>query len=261
MTSRERAVSFLRATHPRAVDQVESFPWGALYVTPTLPRIWDANFAVVERWDAGVADLLRELERAQGGAGFAHRRTVVVDEELAGRLWPEIGARGDGYSSRYLLMEHARPPDRPADTSIEVLGLGDVDWALGRQALMAGEYDDDLDTIRQLVELDRRLTGAMNVRHLGAFVDGDIAAYAALYLEDGVAQVEDVATLPAYRGRGLARGVVLHAVAEARRNGAELVFLVTAEADWPKHLYMRLGFDSIGVEHVFGRPPRDDSDL
>ena len=96
-------------------------------------------------------------------------------------------------------------------------------------------------------------------RYFAAVVDGQVASYAGVYLEDGVAQIEDVATLPAYRNRGLARSVVLHAAAEARRAGAELVFLVADDADWPKDLYVRLGFDAVGVEHVFGRSGRQHS--
>ena len=92
-----------------------------------------------------------------------------------------------------------------------------------------------------------------------SFVDGGIASYAGLYLDGTVGQIEDVATLPTYRDRGLARAVVLRAVAEARQAGAELVFLVAAEEDWPKELYRRLGFDAIGVEHVVARPAEHDS--
>ncbi len=73
------------------------------------------------------------------------------------------------------------------------------------------------------------------------------------------AQIEDVATLPVYRSRGLSRAVVLHAVVEARRSGAELIFLVADESDWPKELYGRLGYDAIGAEHVAGRSAAGDS--
>jgi ribosomal protein S18 acetylase RimI-like enzyme len=120
-------------------------------------------------------------------------------------------------------------------------------------------YGDDAELARQLIELDRRLADAIDVRHYAAFVEGEVAAYAALYLEGAVAQIEDVATLPAHRGQGLARAVVLHAVSEARRAGAELVFLVADGADWPQELYRRLGFDAIGAEHMVGRLDRHDS--
>ncbi len=112
---------------------------------------------------------------------------------------------------------------------------------------------------RQLLELDRRLARAMDVRHLAAVVDGKVVSYAGLYLEDGVAQIEDVATLPPFRNRGLARAVVLHAMEQAYRARAEPVFLVADAGDWPQQLYGRLGFDAIGVEHVFGRSARQHS--
>jgi len=154
-------------------------------------------------------------------------------------------------------MAQRRPPDREPDPEVEVLGVDDTDWANGRRAMIATEpfgHDDELGA--QLVELDRRLARSMEVRHYAAVIDGEIASYAGLYLEGDVAQIEDVATLERFRGRGLARAVVLQAAVEARRAGAELVFLVADEADWPRDLYGRLGFDPIGTEHVFGRSGR-----
>ena len=58
-----------------------------------------------------------------------------------------------------------------------------------------------------------------------------------------VAQVEDVGTLEEFRGKGVARNIVLRAVDEARAAGASLVFLFADANDWPQHLYGRLGFD------------------
>jgi GNAT superfamily N-acetyltransferase len=257
VTDAERAAAFLRETYLRRVERVDSHPWGEVVSTPSLPRVWDANFALVERWDGSAADLRDELESVQRQAGFTHRRSAILDGRLAGRLWADLVALGWEFTSRYVVMAHRRPPDREPDPAIEVLGVGETDWANGRRAMIATEpfgHDDDLGA--QLVELDRRLARSMEVRHLAAVVDGEVASYAGLYVEDGVAQIEDVATLQEFRGRGLARAVVLRAVEEARRAGAELTFLVADEADWPQQLYARLGFDPIGAEHVFGRSGR-----
>jgi len=254
VTEHERAAAFLVETYRRRVERIESFPWGELVVTPSLRRVYDANFAIVRRWDGTADELAREVDAAQARQGFAHRKTVLPDEDLADRLWPEISKQGWEYASRYLMMAHHREPDRPADPAIEILGVGNVDWASGRRAMIVLEgHGEDPEVVRQLLELDRQLVATMDVRHLAAVVDGEVASFAGLYIEGGVAQIEDVATLPAYRGRGLARAVVLGGLAEARRAGAELVFLVADEDDWPKELYTRLGFDPIGVEHVFGR--------
>lgn len=264
MTDAERAAAFLCESYRRRVERVERLPWGELVVTPSLPRVYDANFAIVDAWGGTAGELEREMDRVQGEAGFAHRKTVLPDEKLADRLWPAVSRQGWGFTSRYLVMAQRREPDRPADGRIDVVGVGPEDWARGRQAMIelegyGREHASDSEVVRQLLELDRRLAHAMDVRHLAAVVSGRVAAYAGLYLEGDIAQVEDVATLPPYRSRGLARAVVLHAVTEARRAGAELVFLVADEDDWPKDLYTRLGFDPIGVEHVFGRSGRHHS--
>jgi predicted N-acetyltransferase YhbS len=47
---------------------------------------------------------------------------------------------------------------------------------------------------------------------------------------------------------------VLRAVEEARRAGADLVFLVADDKDWPKQLYARLGFEPVGLAYKFIRP-------
>jgi hypothetical protein len=39
---------------------------------------------------------------------------------------------------------------------------------------------------------------------------------------------------------------VLRAAGEARAEGADLVFLVADGDDWPKELYRKLGFDTVG---------------
>ena len=91
MTDRERAVAFLREIYRHCADRVETYAWGELVVTPSLPRVYDANFALVDRWDGDGVDLHGELDRSQGEHDFGHRKVVSHDEsdwpkELYGRL-------------------------------------------------------------------------------------------------------------------------------------------------------------------------------
>ena len=67
------------------------------------------------------------------------------------------------------------------------------------------------------------------------------------------AEIDDVLTLPDHRGRGYASALVLEAVARAREAGADLVYLEAAEDDWPQHLYVRLGFETVGRIHEHSR--------
>ena len=68
-----------------------------------------------------------------------------------------------------------------------------------------------------------------------------------------MAEIDDVETHEAYRGRGYATAILQRAIDEARAAGADLVFLVTDADDWPQHLYRRLGFETVATEVVFGR--------
>jgi RimJ/RimL family protein N-acetyltransferase len=63
-----------------------------------------------------------------------------------------------------------------------------------------------------------------------------------------VAQIEDVNTLPRFRGRGLGRAIVQHAMEDARATN-EIVYLEALAEDWPRELYARLGFDVVGERH------------
>jgi predicted GNAT family acetyltransferase len=70
-----------------------------------------------------------------------------------------------------------------------------------------------------------------------------------------VAQIETVDTLEEYRGRGLARSLVLAATDAALAAGADLVLIVADDDDWPKELYSKLGFDPAGRFWQFTLPP------
>jgi predicted GNAT family acetyltransferase len=98
------------------------------------------------------------------------------------------------------------------------------------------------------------MSEALPTRLFAAEVDGKLVAHAELYSHDGVGQVEDLVTLEPYRGRGLARALVLRAAAESRAAGNDLTFLVADADDWPHRLYERLGFETVGRYERFLKP-------
>jgi len=107
------------------------------------------------------------------------------------------------------------------------------------------------EVAEQLAAWKTRIAG--DVRFFAVLEDGEPVAATDLYLSDGDAQVEDVATVEAHRGRGHATAVVQRAVDEAQAAGADFVFLVADSEDWPRHLYGQLGFDVAGGYWKFFR--------
>jgi ribosomal protein S18 acetylase RimI-like enzyme len=152
-------------------------------------------------------------------------------------------------------MVAAREPDRDVDLSqAEEVSHEELEpvWA---EANRADGHIDDEDVIRELAEGKQVLASAIDVRFFGARADGEIGAYCELYSVEGTGQIENVLTLERHRGRGLARALVLRALAASREAGNELTFLLANRDDWPKKLYRKLGFDEVGLIYDFVIPP------
>ncbi|MGX5696469.1 ribosomal protein S18-alanine N-acetyltransferase [Agromyces soli] len=86
--------------------------------------------------------------------------------------------------------------------------------------------------------------------------DAPLRGYAGLLAPAGSGQgdIQTIAVDPAFRGAGLGRALMLALLAEARRRGAELVFLeVRADNPVARGLYASLGFAEIGVRPRYYR--------
>jgi ribosomal protein S18 acetylase RimI-like enzyme len=254
VTELERALDFMRGVNERRAGRIERLPYGAALFSDDLPTIWDGNLVIADRWDGTAAELRDEVERIQGGAGLRHRKLVVYDQELGAGLEAGFAALDWPFRNRYAVMARRRPPDRVAEGGV-AQGIDDeVFETAKREALQEEPYGSDEEVVAGLLELDRRTAATTSVRRFGAFVDGEPASYCELRSDGRTGQIEDVATVPRFRNRGLARASVLAAADAARATGHDLVFLVADAADWPIELYRRLGFDEIGSERSFGRP-------
>jgi predicted GNAT family acetyltransferase len=113
----------------------------------------------------------------------------------------------------------------------------------------------DEGVVQEVVSAGEVGARAGNARFFVVREDGRPVAAAQLNSDGRLAEVDDVATLPAFQGRGFGSAVTMRAVEEALAAGHELVFLVADDEDWPKDLYARLGFETIGHTWSFLRTP------
>ncbi len=96
--------------------------------------------------------------------------------------------------------------------------------------------------------------------------NGEVVSYGGLYVTPpadgfcGEGSITNIATLPAYRGKGYA-GCVLRAIlAAAEDAGAETLFLEVRVSNAPAiRLYERYGFEDVGRRKNFYRQPREDA--
>lgn len=226
-------------------------PLGHGTLTPELPAPHDSNFLFIDRArDAGEA--VAEADRILGGAGRSHRVIVTFDEELGERLRPEFNTLG-WRTQRHIFMAQRRVPEKIADRSI----VREVDQAAlrpGRKQRILAEPWGNPELAEQILDAKILLADRADTRFFAVTVDDEVVAWTDLYIGNDIAQVEDVATLEEHRGKGYATAVVLRAVDEARSSGADIVYLVADDEDWPKEWYRRLGFDVVGRIYKFIAP-------
>jgi ribosomal protein S18 acetylase RimI-like enzyme len=239
-----RAYAFLDRAD-MAGERTESSSVGTAVFNDDLPKRLDSNFLRVER-ETDPETVREEAER------LGRRMIFVPDSELGERLVPHFEER-DWRVNRVVVMTQRREPEREADLSL-VTEVEEPDLREARHRVVTGQPWSRPEIMAQLFAGKELIGRRVRARFFAAVVDGEVVSYTDLYQDGAEAQVEDVGTLHEYRGRGYASAVVLAAIAEARKGGAEFVFLVADYEDWPKELYRRLGFDELGYYVKFIAP-------
>jgi GNAT superfamily N-acetyltransferase len=255
MTELERCLALLKEIDHKAARREVPFRFGTAYLHDELPKVWSRNYVSLERDLESLTPGLvsSEADRVLGEAGITPRKVEVLDAEVGDRLAPGLAKLG-WRAECDVIMVAAREPDHDVDPSVvEEVGRDALEpvWA------EAQSTDSDVggeDVIRQLAEGKRVLESAIGARFFAARADGEIGAYCELYSGSGTGQIENVLTLERFRNRGLARALVLRALAESRTAGNDVSFLLADRDDWPKELYRKLGFDEIGFVYDFVVP-------
>ncbi|MBO1418491.1 GNAT family N-acetyltransferase [Streptomyces sp. FH025] len=159
-------------------------------------------------------------------AGYERSTAVVLIRDTAGCELPE-------------------PAARPTE-------FAELRAAVRRQQ---SEWYAEEELGRQLTDRRAaRLRGADQVYFLAARTpDGEVAAWADLYLDPavGLAQVEDLVTDSRHRGAGHGDTLLAIGLALAAAAGIPQLFLLADAADWPREWYGRRGFTEIGRSHSF----------
>ncbi len=253
-----RASAHLRAQAIRRAAEVVEGPPGLIGVFDSEWPVSHLSNRVLVTADleAGVpsADVLDFADSAFAGRGLTHRKIDVLDDGLGRHLGPDLVQAGYE-ASPVLIMVTSRAPGRPPpDVRVEVVDEAEIRRLVAKGwRIEAADFTDE--TVRQLVDRRDALDRAGAVTRLAVrdpATDAPVAK-ADLLVIDGVAEVDDVLTLPDHRGRGYASALVIEAVARALAGGADLVYLEAAEDDWPKELYGRLGFTTVGSVHEHTR--------
>jgi ribosomal protein S18 acetylase RimI-like enzyme len=236
-----RAFAFMRRGD-MAGTRTEPMAVGTAVFDERLPTRWDSNYLLVER-EATADEVAAEVERLR------RPQAIVPDEEFGAALAPAMAER-PFIVVRHVVMVHRRPPDRTPDLA-RVREVDHTALRPLRTRLILAQQWGSPETAEALLDAKPLIAERLTARFFAVYEGDDVVALTDLYHDGPEAQIEDVATAPEHRNRGHASAVVLRAVEEARAAGAEFVFLVADDEDWPKDWYAKLGFDTVGRYYKF----------
>jgi ribosomal protein S18 acetylase RimI-like enzyme len=211
------------------------FPGGVAYFNEELPLVWDVNFV---RVDHPAVDLVATVERLQDGLG--HRKVLIEDPLLVEAHGPELIGRG--YARRGLVAL-AREPGGELDPDVREVPYDQVRpfrFAVHMEQL-SPPREEVADQVGRVHDRTHPHTGE---RWLVIHAEGEPAGHLIVYSHEGLAQIEDVGVLERFRGRGLARRLIQHAL-ELLAPDHDTVFITAETDDWPHTFYRRLGFEHI----------------
>lgn len=237
----------------RALDacfgRVEPTWWGAVVTDGRYPAIWDANYARIDAAseDVTAADIEGELLPALASVGTDVMHVVSFDPDATGPLLAELSTRGHRLTFDLVMDLEGPSAPPPGELVVEELEPDEALWDRV-EASIALFGVDGADALRQLREIERDVMAPAGKRWFGVRDDdGTFASLGALLVLEGVGYVDNVATFPASRGRGLASAITARAAHEAGPAGAShVILLAEPEAAHAVRMYERLGFRGVG---------------
>lgn len=240
-------------------EQLRS-PRALLVRSRSTPNVYDANFAAQVRAEspAEIDAFLDELERTFGG--FEHRQ-VFSDPGLPAPC--EARLILEGFQSHneeiVLVLEGALASRgrvaeiRPVETEDDWQALEVLHWEDHREEVVKGFHEGWQRRVTTEIVAAKR-SKAPGVRYFLARSEGvDCAFFSAWPGENGVGKVEDLFTLNAFRGRGIATALIAHCVDDARARGAGPLLICARTGDTPMHMYAKLGFRPLCVQRTLLR--------
>lgn len=211
-----------------------------LVVTPATPDVWDANHAAAVTAEAPeeVDAVFAAIDRA-----FApgRHRVVHTDPFTPPAFAAELAMRDYAPVSTVVQMALAEPALPGPAATREV--ADEAGWRALAELARANlaEQGRGAAIAEGLVAGYRAKAPAMRF-HLVEREGRAVAYGAAIACPRGTGMIEHLFTLPEFRRRGIASGLVARLAAELAGKGCDLIFLGAFADDAPKHLYRRLGF-------------------
>jgi ribosomal protein S18 acetylase RimI-like enzyme len=224
----------------------ERTPWGVVQTDARFPLVWEANQASVMEPDPSLTvDGIRSaLHPALRQVAAVHEHVEFWETTVESPALNGFRDRRERFDPDVVMVLDETVPDLDVRAILvaEMTSPGPEFWPWYRRSLHEFETPLSDDVLDQMVERMRQVLLPGGTRWFIGNMDGSMAGYASLISLTGVAYVDQVVTMPEFRGRGVASACVTAAVHAALGRGDRAVFLLAGEGGAPQRLYERLGF-------------------
>jgi GNAT superfamily N-acetyltransferase len=262
MDELERCLAFDRLVIVRGGSEQVELPEGWVVRRRELPAVFSLNMVILRSpapATLGVPELEALLDRWLDD--LDHRYVRVEDLTAADRLEPTLLATGWERQRTLLMVLSDDAPPVVSDPRARPISEAEIDAVMLADFRSMGYPASAHPGLAEaLVCAQRHLRVGTAALRFGAGEDDGLQSMCTLFMDEGpdghrMAMIEQVSTLPAYRERGLARGVVSAAISAAREWGADTVMVSADADDWPQLMYAHLGFAAVGRHVSFLRRP------
>ena len=235
----------------------------AIVIDSANPDVWSSNkvYAVVASRPDEVELLFCELSEPFKHTDYLH---FIIDPLTPAPFEAALVVGGFVELEATLQMVRASSTKKPAKLSprpdLEILPVQThSDWDLLLQLVLA----DHAEGARTLGALSNTVSAgivasfrakAPSCQFFLGFHDARAVAYGSgTVCDNGMGMVEDLFTLAAYRGRGIASNIIEHCVAYCAELGAKDFLIGSHVSAPPKNLYQNLGFQPVCVTREYFR--------
>lgn len=238
--------------------EVRRTDFGAVIRHLAYPRIYAANLAWVERLpEGGVDSVVASLDHAFEGTPVRHRNVVFDDAQVAFENQGALVALGF-HPAAELVMARVGLPACITNPDLTLREVGkdapEDDHRRLRMRLFEG-IGYDTEESRQLYAIGRERGAVLGQTDFVGYYQGTPAGTVSLWPRGRFALVGDVATMPEFRNRGIARTMIFEMSKRSINAGCEYSLLFTDLLDSPQVMYQTLGYQPMGELRSFLRLP------
>ncbi len=231
-------------------------PWGVLVRSERYPLVHMGSMALVHALPPeGPPRILADLDEALRGSDIRHR-LVVFESALEAYESQDAFARDAFTPTADLALARLGLPSCVVNPDVDVRRIGEgaseddfraIARAIHEEAGYGREVHD------QIYGLERERRAAVGMLDYVAYLEGERAGIVSLWPRGPFALLDNVATHPRFRMRGVGRTMIFEACEAAARERCEWALLTADLFDRPQTMYKSLGFEPIGEIRGFLR--------